>query len=94
MKAKLLLSMLSRDTYCGNGEEGMTRCCRATHVVYAAFRDFFFQEVIRMFQCDNETKNTVLADAEVRDKATGLFFIGVLRDMTKDGRSSLWRVGG
>lgn len=38
-------------------------------VVYAAFRDAFFQGSIRMFQRDNEMRNIVLADAEARDKA-------------------------
>lgn len=48
-------------------------------VVYAAFRDAFFQGAIRMFQRDNAMKNIVLTDAEVRDKSTRHFFNCALR---------------
>ncbi|MFD1328856.1 type I restriction endonuclease subunit R [Mycoplana ramosa] len=48
-------------------------------VVYAAFRDAFFQGAIRMFQRDNEMRNIVLTDAEARDKATRHFFGRALR---------------
>ncbi|MES9994006.1 MAG: DEAD/DEAH box helicase family protein [Candidatus Thiodiazotropha sp.] len=49
-------------------------------VVYAAFRDAFFQGAIRMFQRDNEMRNIVLTDAEARDKATRHFFGRALRE--------------
>lgn len=50
-------------------------------VVYAAFRDAFFQGAIRMFQRDNEMRNIVLTDAEARDKATRYFFGRALREV-------------
>lgn len=50
-------------------------------VVYAAFRDAFFQGAIRMFQKDNEMRNIVLTDAEARDKATRHFFSRALREV-------------
>jgi hypothetical protein len=39
-------------------------------VVYAAFRDAFFKNAIRMVQRDNEMRNIVLTDAAAREKAT------------------------
>jgi type I restriction enzyme R subunit len=53
----------------------------APDVVYAAFRDAFFQGAIRMFQRDNEMRNIVLTDAEARDKATRHFFNRALREV-------------
>ncbi|HEV2817044.1 MAG TPA: DEAD/DEAH box helicase family protein [Allosphingosinicella sp.] len=50
-------------------------------VVYAAFRDAFFQGAIRMFQRDNEMRNIVLTDAVARDKATRHFFGRALREV-------------
>lgn len=50
-------------------------------VVYAAFRDAFFQGAIRMFQRDNEMRNIVLTDAEARDKATRYFFGRALKEV-------------
>lgn len=55
-------------------------------VVYAAFRDAFFQGAIRMFQRDNEMRNIVLTDAEARDKATRHFFNRALREVREEGR--------
>ena len=54
-------------------------------VVYAAFRDAFFQGAIRMFQRDNEMRNIVLTDAEARDKATRHFFNRALREVRDEG---------
>jgi type I restriction enzyme, R subunit len=54
-------------------------------VVYAAFRDAFFQGAIRMFQRDNEMRNIVLTDAEARDKATRHFFSRALREVREGG---------
>lgn len=53
-------------------------------VVYAAFRDAFFQGAIRMFQRDNEMRNIVLTDAEARDKATRHFFNRALRQVIEE----------
>lgn len=53
-------------------------------VVYAAFRDAFFQGAIRMFQRDNEMRNIVLTDAEARDKATRYFFGRALREVREN----------
>lgn len=50
-------------------------------VVYAAFRDAFFQGAIRMFQRDHEMRNIVLTDAVARDKATRHFFNRALREV-------------
>lgn len=50
-------------------------------VVYAAFRDAFFEGAIRMFQRDNEMRNIVLTDAVGRDKATRHFFNRALREV-------------
>lgn len=63
-------------------DENMTEMLRNNppDVVYAAFRDAFFQGAIRMFQRDNEMKNIVLTDAEARDKATRHFFNRALRE--------------
>ena len=63
-------------------DEDMTEMLRNNppDVVYAAFRDAFFQGAIRMFQRDNEMKNIVLTDAEARDKATRHFFNRALRE--------------
>ena len=49
-------------------------------VVYTAFAQAFFQGAIRMFQRDNEMRNIVLTDADVRDKATRHFFNRALRE--------------
>ena len=64
-------------------DEDMTEMLRNNppDVVYAAFRDAFFQGAIRMFQRDNEMRNIVLTDAEARDKATRYFFNRALRDV-------------
>lgn len=63
-------------------DEDMTEMLRNNppDVVYAAFRDAFFQGAIRMFQRDNEMKNIVLTDAEARDKATRHFFNRAIRE--------------
>ncbi|MGH8560087.1 MAG: hypothetical protein ACRESZ_22075, partial [Methylococcales bacterium] len=63
--------------------EDMTEMLRNNppDVVYAAFRDAFFQGAIRMFQRDNEMQNIVLTDAEARDKATRHFFNRALREV-------------
>ena len=59
-------------------------------VVYAAFRDAFFQGSIRLFQRDNEMRNIVLTDADARDKATRHFFNRALREVRNndDGAES------
>lgn len=69
-------------------DEDMTEMLRNNppDVVYAAFRDAFFQGAIRMFQRDNEMKNIVLTDAEARDKATRHFFNRALREAQEGGR--------
>lgn len=48
-------------------------------VVYAAFRDAFFQGAIKMFQRDGEMQSIILTDAAARDKATRHFFNRALR---------------
>ena len=67
-------------------DEDMTEMLRNNppDVVYAAFRDAFFQGAIRMFQRDNDMRNIVLTDAEARDKATRHFFSRALREVRED----------
>lgn len=69
-------------------DEDMTEMLRNNppDVVYAAFRDAFFQGTIRMFQRDNEMRNIVLTDAEARDKATRHFFSRALRQVREAGQ--------
>ena len=55
-------------------------------VSYDAFRDAFFQKIIRMFQRDNEMRNIVLTDSEARDKAIHYFFNRALREVRKEAR--------
>jgi len=50
-------------------------------VVYAAFRDAFFQGAIRMFQRDSDMQSIILTDAEAREKATRHFFSRALRQV-------------
>ena len=66
--------------------EDMTEMLRNNppDVVYAAFRDAFFQGAIRMFQRDNEMRNIVLTDAEARDKATRNFFNRALQEVREE----------
>ena len=68
--------------------EDMTEMLRNNppDVVYAAFRDAFFQGAIRMFQRDNEMRNIVLTDAEAREKATRHFFNRALREVREVAR--------
>ena len=63
-------------------DEDMTHMLRNNppDVVYAAFRDAFFQGAIRMFQRENDMKNIMLTDADVRGKATRHFFNRALRE--------------
>lgn len=49
-------------------------------VVYSAFSQAFFQGAIRMFQRDNEMRNVVLSDPEIRASATRHFFNRALRE--------------
>lgn len=43
-------------------------------VVYGAFSQAFFQEMVRMFQKDNEMRNVVMTDKDAREQATRHFF--------------------
>ena len=49
-------------------------------VVYAAFSQAFFKGAIDLFQRDNEMKNIVLTDPQVRDQAIRHFFNRALRE--------------
>ncbi len=68
--------------------EDMTEMLRNNppDVVYAAFRNAFFQGAIRMFQRDNEMRNIVLTDAQAREQATRHFFNRALRE-TRETRT-------
>jgi type I restriction enzyme R subunit len=50
-------------------------------VVYAAFSEAFFKGAIDLFQRDNEMKNIVLTDAQVREQAIRHFFNRALREV-------------
>lgn len=50
-------------------------------VVYAAFSQAFFKGAIDLFQRDNEMKNIVLTDAQVREQAIRHFFNRALREV-------------
>ena len=50
-------------------------------VVYAAFSEAFFKGAIDLFQRDNELKNIVLTDAQVREQAIRHFFNRALREV-------------
>jgi type I restriction enzyme R subunit len=61
--------------------EDMTEMLRNNppDVVFSAFSEAFFQGAIRLFQRDNEMKNIVLSDPEVRAQAIRHFFGRALR---------------
>jgi type I restriction enzyme R subunit len=61
--------------------EDMTEMLRNNppDVVFSAFSQAFFEGAIRMFQRDNEMKNIVLSDPEVRAQAIRHFFGRALR---------------
>jgi type I restriction enzyme R subunit len=54
-------------------------------VVYAAFSQAFFKGAIDLFQRDNEMKNIVLTDAQVREQAIRHFFNRALREVRETG---------
>jgi type I restriction enzyme R subunit len=54
-------------------------------VVYAAFSEAFFKGAIDLFQRDNEMKNIVLTDAQVREQAIRHFFNRALREVRESG---------
>jgi len=62
-------------------DEDMTEMLRNNppDVVFSAFSQAFFQGAIKMFQRDNEMKNIVLSDPEVRAQAIRHFFGRALR---------------
>ena len=53
-------------------------------VVYAAFSEAFFKGAIDLFQRDNEMKNIVLTDAQVREQAIRHFFNRALREVREN----------
>lgn len=53
-------------------------------VVYAAFSQAFFKGAIDLFQRDNEMKNIVLTDAQVREQAIRHFFNRALREVREN----------
>ena len=50
-------------------------------VVYDSFADAFFRSTIRMFQRENEMRDIILSDAELRDMVTRFFFNRALREV-------------
>ena len=50
-------------------------------VVFSAFSQAFFKGAIKMFQRDNEMKNIVLSDPQVREQAIRHFFNRALREV-------------
>jgi type I restriction enzyme R subunit len=71
-------------------DEDMTEMLRNNppDVVFSAFSEAFFQGAIRMFQRDNEMKNIVLSDPQVRERAIRHFFGRALREVKEDSRPS------
>ena len=63
--------------------EDMTEMLRNNppDVVYAAFSQAFFKGAIDLFQRDNEMKNIVLTDGQVREQAIRHFFNRALREV-------------
>ena len=49
-------------------------------VVYDSFAEAFFRSTIRMFQRENEMRDIILSDAELRDMVTRFFFNRALRE--------------
>ncbi|TXG82822.1 MAG: hypothetical protein E6R12_10420 [Sphingomonadales bacterium] len=43
-------------------------------VVFGAFSELFFRSAIRTFQRDNEMKNIVMTDPQIREQITRHFF--------------------
>jgi type I restriction enzyme, R subunit len=66
--------------------EGMTEMLRNNppDVVYSAFAEEFFRGAIRLFQSENEMRNIVLTDAQVRDQAIRHFFNRALREVHEE----------
>lgn len=52
-------------------------------VVYAAFSERWFQEIVRMFQRDNEMRNIVMTDRDAREQATLHWFKRAKRQAEK-----------
>ncbi len=50
-------------------------------VVYTAFSQKFFKEMIKTFQSDQEMQNIVMRDADAREKAIRHFFKRAMRDL-------------
>jgi len=57
-------------------DEDMTEMVRnnPADVVYNAFSQAFFQNMVKMFQQDNEMRNIVMTDKDAREQATRHFF--------------------
>ncbi|WP_206185204.1 type I restriction endonuclease subunit R [Thioclava sp. F42-5] len=57
-------------------DEDMTEMMRnnPADVVYNAFSQAFFQQMVKMFQQDNEMRNIVMTDKDAREQATRHFF--------------------
>jgi type I restriction enzyme, R subunit len=71
-------------------DEDMTEMLRNNppDVVYAAFAQAFFKGAINLFQRDNEMKNIVLTDGQVREQAIRHFFNRALREVREDRPAS------
>jgi len=74
-------------------DEDMTEMLRNNppDVVYAAFAQAFFKGAINLFQRDNEMKNIVLTDGQVREQAIRHFFNRALRQAREPRASALPR---
>ena len=71
-------------------DEDMTEMLRNNppDVVYAAFAQAFFKGAINLFQRDNEMKNIVLTDGQVREQAIRHFFNRALRQVRETRTSA------
>ena len=71
---------VKREIVDNNMVEMLRKNYKSPEVVYRVFAQAFHQGAIRMFQKENEMRNIILRDVEVRDKTTRHFFNRALRE--------------
>ena len=71
---------VKREIVDNNMVEMLRKNYKSPEVVYRVFAQAFHQGAIRMFQRENEMRNIILRDVEVRDKTTRHFFNRALRE--------------
>ena len=71
---------VKREIVDNNMVEMLRKNYKSPEVVYRVFAQAFHQGAIRMFQRENEMRNIILRDVEVRNKTTRHFFNRALRE--------------